>query len=104
MIEITNDNMDILSGKTVIVDFWAEWCGPCKAMAPIFHRVAEKNSDREDVVFAKCNIDTNRELAVSAGIRSIPSFVLMVDGKVKDSVIGVVPEGEFIETIQKMIS
>lgn len=90
MIELTNDNFDtILTQKEIIVmDFWAEWCGPCKSFAPIFSEVAAKNPD---VTFAKVNIDKETELATAFAVRSIPQVVVMKQEVVLYSESGTMP-------------
>lgn len=70
-------NEIINSSKPTLVDFWAEWCGPCKMMNPVMERIKEK---REDIEVVKINVDENRELAMKYQIRSIPTLVLFKEG------------------------
>ena len=69
----------------MIIDFWAEWCMPCKRMAPIFELCAQQN---KDVQFAKINVDENPELSSSYNIRSIPTFILLKDGQTLQTKVG----------------
>ena len=74
-IELTLDNFEttILDNDIVLVDFWADWCGPCKAFAPVFEKASEKH---KDVVFVKCDTEKEQVLAAQFGIRSIPTLVI----------------------------
>ena len=72
--------------KAVFVDFWAEWCGPCRALGPAFERLAEKYGN--EVTFAKVNVDDNQELATRFGIRAVPTLLLFQGGQVKETMVG----------------
>ncbi len=94
---------DVLSaGKPVIVDFWAEWCGPCRKLSPILDQLAGEYSDKIDVV--KVDIDENPAIAAEYGITSIPAVYLFQGGEVKGTVIGARPkqyfEKEFAEFLK----
>jgi thioredoxin 1 len=79
------------SDKAVLVDFWAEWCGPCHAVAPVLDRIAQEHADELKLV--KVNIDEERELAERYGIASIPTMILFKDGEPAAAVIGAQPKG-----------
>ena len=88
---ITDENFDtevIKAGKPVIVDFWAEWCGPCKMLGPILDELAEEKGDSCKI--AKVNIDDCRDLAVEYGVKSIPMLLFFNQGEVKDEQVGLV--------------
>src|SRR5213082_865197 len=77
------------SDGKVIVDFWAEWCGPCHAVAPVLERIA----DEHNVKLVKVNIDENQDLAMRYGIQSIPNMMLFEGGAPKASAVGAMPKG-----------
>src|SRR6059036_2106177 len=81
----------IQSDKPVIVDFWAEWCGPCHAVAPVLDRIVEERGG--EVKLVKVNIDEEQGLAVKYGIASIPTMVLFKDGEPAAAAIGAQPKG-----------
>ena len=89
--ELNSSNFEetISSQSPTLVDFWAEWCGPCRAMHPVFTRMAKKF---KNIRFARLNIDQNQEIATKYGIQSIPIFIMFKNGKPVDKVIGAVGE------------
>jgi thioredoxin 1 len=76
----------INSDKPVLVDFWAEWCGPCKMISPLIDQLAEAVGDTANV--GKVEVDTNQSLAAKYGVRSIPCLLFFKDGEVKDTITG----------------
>ena len=89
--ESTFEQEVLKSDKPVIVDFWAEWCGPCHAVAPVLDRIAEERADELKLV--KVNIDEEQDLARRYGIQSIPTIVLFKDGEPAAAAIGAQPKG-----------
>ncbi len=100
-VELTKDNFKdtIDQGGTVIVDFWAPWCGPCRTFAPTFEAVSEAH---EDVVFAKVNTQDQPELAASFGIRSIPTLMVFKEQIIIFQQAGALPRGVFEELVGKV--
>ena len=88
IIEMNDENFDEEINKeykTLIVDFWAEWCGPCKLLSPIIEEVAKELEDQ--VTFGKVNLDSNQDLAMRLSIRSIPTLLMFKDGKLRDTTV-----------------
>ena len=91
--EVTDSTFqsDVLEhDKPIMVDFWAEWCGPCRAVSPILDKIAEENSDKLDIV--KLNVDENPETALKYGITSIPAMYVFEKGEIVKRVIGAKPK------------
>ena len=102
--EISQDNFDadvLGSDKPVLVDFWAEWCGPCKQLAPTISEIAQNNEGKLDVV--KIDVDANRDLAVQYGIRSIPTLMIFKDGEAVGTEIGALSKQQLEEFVLKVL-
>lgn len=87
------------SDKPVLVDFWAPWCGPCRAIAPIVEELAKDFGDK--VKFTKCNVDENPTTPTKYGIKSIPTLIFFKDGEIRDKVIGIVAKSRLEEMISQ---
>jgi thioredoxin 1 len=100
VVELTKENFEqvVTSNSTVIVDYWAPWCGPCRGFAPVFEKVAEMHPD---VVFAKVNTDEEQEIAGHFQIRSIPTLMVFRDQVIVFSQPGALPQGAFEQVVQK---
>ena len=95
MKEVTDDSFeqDVLQApRPVLVDFWAQWCGPCKMLAPTLESLAEEYADRLDIV--KIDVDANPETALSCGIRAMPTLILFQNGKAKGQQMGALSRGQ----------
>ena len=104
-IHITDDSIEKVlatKDKPVIIDFWAEWCGPCHMIAPILEELAEDFEGQ--ALITKLNVDENRVSAEKYGIRSIPTLLFFKNGQVVDQQIGVVPKQILSEKLSKHIS
>ncbi|MCP8312177.1 MAG: thioredoxin [Candidatus Methylarchaceae archaeon HK01B] len=102
-LNLTSDNFNgaMNSGKPVIVDFWAGWCSPCLYMAPVFEKLANKYGEK--MVFGRLNVDDNRDVAARYQVFSIPTFMVFVDGKPSDTVVGAVGEKGLEKLIAKYV-
>jgi thioredoxin 1 len=92
----------LTSDKPVLVDFWAEWCGPCKMLAPVVEKIAGVMGDR--VKFVKVDTDTNPSLAGEYSVSGIPCLILFKGGKAVDRVVGFVPEGKINDMLSKHLA
>lgn len=95
LVNITNEN---ITNGTVVVDFYATWCNPCKMLAPVFEQVS---NEVEGVTFGKVNIDENMELTVKYNVTTVPTIVLLKDGVEVDRTVGFVPKEKLISMVTK---
>jgi thioredoxin 1 len=100
---ITDSNFDELlqSNKPLVVDFWAEWCGPCKMVAPIIEELAAEFEGQ--VIIGKCDVDDNSDVAAEYGIRNIPTILFFKDGVVVDKQVGAAPKATFVAKIDALL-
>ena len=103
ILEVTNENFEeevLNSEKTVLVDFYADWCGPCKMMAPVVEKIASENAD---IKVRKINIDNEEELAIKYRVVSIPTFLVIKNGEEVNRIVGAVDKAELEEAIKWII-
>jgi len=102
VLELTNENFNatIESGKTIIIDFWAPWCGPCRAFAPTFEAVAE---EFPDVVFAKINTEAEPELGNAFNVRSIPTLMVFREQVILFTQVGMLPKSGLQQVVHKSL-
>lgn len=103
-IELTDSNFEelvIKSEKPVLVDFWAEWCGPCRMIGPLVHELAEEYNGR--AVFGKVDVDNNIGISSKYGIRNIPTVLFFKNGEIADKQVGAVPKKVLAEKINKLL-
>ena len=101
VVNLTSESFDeevLLSGKTVLVDFYADWCGPCRMLSPVLHELAEENSSTLKV--GKVNVDEQTELAARFQVSSIPMLVVFKDGKVAAKSVGYRPKAEIAAMLE----
>ena len=104
-VKITDENFQELvleSEKLVIVDFWAEWCGPCKALAPILDKICDEFGDK--VLVGKVNVDEVKQAPVKYGIRSIPTLLFFHNGEIVRQEVGLQSEQALIDSVNQVIS
>ena len=103
-LEVTDSNFDELvinSDKPVIVDFWAEWCGPCRMVGPIIDEISKEYEGK--AVVTKCDVDNNPSVASKYSIRNIPTVLFFKDGKIADKQVGAVPKSNFVAKLNALI-
>lgn len=91
----------LASGKPVVIDFWATWCGPCRVLGPTVEEVAEEYADK--AIVAKCNVDDCEDISMKYGIRNIPTLVFIKNGEVVDRTVGVVSKQDIVSRIEKLM-
>jgi len=103
-IEVNDSNFDeivLKSDKPVIVDFWAEWCGPCRIVGPIVSEIAEEYQDK--AVIAKLDVDSNPGISAKYGIRNIPTILFFKNGEIADKQVGAVPKSNLESKLQALL-
>ena len=102
-LEITDSNFnDVISkNKTVLVDFWAEWCGPCRMIGPVIEELANEYEGK--AIIGKLDVDSNQESSVKYGVRSIPTILTFKDGEIVDRQVGAVPKETLTNVIDSQL-
>jgi len=103
-IELTDDSFEeevLNADNPVLVDFWAEWCGPCRMVGPIVEELANEYEGKAKV--GKVDVDSNPSISTKYGIRSIPSLLIFKDGEVVDQIIGVVPKSKLRKQLEAQL-
>ena len=102
-LEITDSNFnDVISkNKTVLVDFWAEWCGPCRMIGPVIEELANEYEGK--AIIGKLDVDSNQESSVKYGVRSIPTILTFKDGEIVDRQVGAVPKKTLTNVIDSQL-
>jgi thioredoxin 1 len=101
-LQFTDANFDsevIKSSQLSVVDFWAEWCGPCRAIGPVIDELSKEFSGKVKV--GKVNVDENPQVSTNFGITSIPAILFIKDGKVVDKLVGAQPKSNFVKKIEQ---
>jgi thioredoxin 1 len=105
VVEVTDATFEtevIRADKPVLVDFWAPWCGPCKAIGPVLSEIA--NERESEVKIVKVNIDDNQEYAFKLGVMSIPTLVVFKDGEPVDKIVGAHPKNTINDRLSKVVA
>lgn len=102
-IEINQSNFEeiLAQGKPVVIDFWAEWCGPCRRIAPIVDELSKEFADT--VVVCKCDVDNNDEIATKYAIRNIPTIIFIKNGELVDKSVGAATKEQLVAKINNLL-
>ncbi len=102
-VEINGANFEEItkSDKLIVIDFWAQWCGPCRALTPIIEEVAKEYEGR--AIIGKCDTDANNDIAIQFGVRNIPMIIFLKNGDVKDVHVGLIKKPELVKKIESFL-
>lgn len=102
-LNITNENYEaiVAESKPLVIDFWAEWCGPCRTIAPIVEELAEEYADRVNI--GKCDVDSSDDVVAVYRVRNIPTLVFIKDGQVVDKHVGAITRSDLVAKIESML-
>lgn len=102
-IQITNENYEALvsDAKPLVIDFWAEWCGPCRAIAPLVEKAAEVYADKVNI--GKCDVDNNDDIVALYRVRNIPTLIFLKGGEVVDKHVGAISESDLTAKIEALL-
>ena len=103
-VEVTDSNFEeqvLQSDKPVIVDLWAEWCGPCKMVGPLVDEIGEEYDGK--VVVAKLDVDSNPQIPTKYRVRNIPTILFFKDGELKDKQVGAVPKKSLLQKLEPLL-
>lgn len=102
-LKITDENFEGLlsDGKPLVLDFWAEWCGPCRLVSPIIDELSEEYEGRVNI--GKMNVDENDDVISQFGIRNIPTILFFKNGQLVDKIVGAMPKDKFVEKIDALL-
>ena len=104
LLAITESNFEtevLKSDIPVLIDFWAVWCGPCKMIAPIVEELAKEFDGKAKIT--KCDVDSNQQVAIKYGIRSIPTLLIFKNGEVAEQLVGALPKNHITQKLNKVI-
>lgn len=102
-IAINKENIEALlaSEQPLVIDFWAEWCGPCRTITPIIEELAEEYAGKVNI--GKCDVEENDDIVMKYGVRNIPTIIFVKGGQVVDKQVGACQKGAIVEKIEKML-
>jgi thioredoxin 1 len=102
-LNIDNSNFETLvtGDKLVVIDFWAQWCGPCRALTPIIEEVATEYEGK--AIIGKCDTDSNNDIAMQFGVRNIPMLVFIKNGEIKDVHVGLIKKPDLVAKIDALL-